>query len=64
MNAKHLHHLTQTPCVAQSGLQIKLTGTTAIIERLLLAQQQNNWKLYDTGGTGGGGEGEGEGEVL
>ena len=53
---KHLHILTKTPSVAQSGLAIKLNATTTIIDRLLLAQQQSAWKIYDQGDleTGGG----------
>ena len=73
-NDKHLHSLTKTPNVAQSGLAIKLTATTTIIDRLLLAQQQGPWKIFDQGDvdTGGGGDdvggggdviGGGDGEV-
>jgi hypothetical protein len=55
---KHLRLITQTPAVAQSNLQIKLEGTTIMIDRLLLADRQAPWKnagpnLDDDGTTGG-----------
>jgi hypothetical protein len=64
-SGKHLHSLSKSPCVAQSGLAIKLTATTAIIDRLLLAQQQSPWKIFDQGdiGTGGGGGDGGTGGI-
>jgi hypothetical protein len=60
---KHIKPLTQMPSVAQvSNLQIKLEGTTAMIDRLLLADRQAPWKTGfrnfpdddddTTGGTG------------
>lgn len=54
---RHLQYLTRTPHVAQSGFVIKLEGTTAIIDRLLLAQRQAHWKIFDTGGEPGGDNG-------
>ncbi len=53
MSRNHLTLLTQRPSVAQSGLEIKLTGTTDIIDRLLLAQRQAPWKLVESTGTTG-----------
>jgi hypothetical protein len=42
---KHLKPITQLPPVAQiSNLQIKLEGTTQIIDRMLLADRQAPWK--------------------
>ncbi len=58
-NLKHLRTITQTPAAAQSNLQIKLEGTTAMIDRILLADRQIPWKNAGPsdggdGGTGGG----------
>lgn len=42
---KHLKPITVVPAVAQiSNLQIKLEGTTQIIDRMLLADRQAPWK--------------------
>ncbi|MFM1918538.1 MAG: hypothetical protein RLZZ303_172 [Candidatus Hydrogenedentota bacterium] len=41
---KHLRLITQAPAAAQSNLQIKLEGTTAIIDRILLVDRQAPWK--------------------
>lgn len=53
---KHLRLITQTPAAAQSNLQIKLEGTTAIIDRILLVDRQAPWKnagpTVDGDGTG------------
>jgi hypothetical protein len=58
---KHLLLITRAPEKAQSNLQIKLEGTTAIIDRLLLVDRQAPWKATGPsdgdgtdGGTGGG----------
>lgn len=48
--AKHITLLTRTPSVAQTTLQIKLEGTTEMIDRLLLIDRQRPWKA--TGPTG------------
>jgi len=52
-NFKHLRAISQTPAVAQSNLQVKLEGTTLIIDRLLLVDRQAPWKV--TGPTDGDG---------
>ncbi|MBI1317751.1 MAG: hypothetical protein GC168_02235 [Candidatus Hydrogenedens sp.] len=63
-SSNHLRLITRKPEKAQSNLQIKLEGTTAIIDRLLLVDRQAPWKATgptdgtDTGtgtGTGTGG---------
>lgn len=59
---KHLRLISKTPAAAQSNLQVKLEGTTIMIDRILLADRQAPWKNTgsigdddgtDTGGTGG-----------
>ena len=50
-SSKHIAFQTRTPSVAQSNLQIKLEGTTAMIDRLLLIDRQRPWKA--TGPTDG-----------
>lgn len=68
MAFKHIGLVTKKPGVAQTNLQIKLEGTTAIIDRFLLADRQAPWKVggpfdgedtdtdTDTGGGGLGGQ--------
>lgn len=59
-NLKHLRPITQTPAAAQSNLQIKLEGTTLMIDRILLADRQAPWKVTgpsDGDGTDGGTDG-------
>ena len=58
---KHLRLMSRKPEVAQTNLAIKLEGTTAIIDRFLLADRQAPWKVggpFDgeapDGGAGGG----------
>jgi len=56
-HSKHIHPVTRTPDLAQvSNLQIKLEGTTAIIDRLLLVDRQAPFKA--TGPTDGDGTGD------
>lgn len=59
---KHLRLISKTPATAQSNLQVKLEGTTIMIDRILLADRQAPWKNTgsigdgdgtDTGGTDG-----------
>lgn len=68
----HLRLITKAPTSAQSNFAIKLQGTLDIIDTLLLAQRQAQWKAFfpdggaegESGGgdtdTGGGGFGGGE----
>ena len=63
----HIRFVSKAPLAAQSNYAIKLQGTLDIIDTLLLAQRQSQWKAWfpsdgATGEPGGGGEGEGEGE--
>jgi len=52
---KHVGFVSKkTPVLATSPLQIKLNGTIDIIDRLLLAQRQAQWKVPNGGGDGGG----------
>jgi len=52
---KHLSLVTQRPEHAQiSNFQIKLEFTTAVIDRLLLADRQSAWKIIPGAGTGTG----------
>jgi len=47
---KHVRLVTQTPEQAQiSNFQVKLDFTTAVIDRLLLADRQSGWKVIGTG---------------
>ncbi|HOC68947.1 MAG TPA: hypothetical protein PLL36_03600 [Candidatus Hydrogenedentes bacterium] len=49
---KHLSPVTQRPGHAQiSNFQIKLEFTTAVIDRLLLADRQSAWKIVPGAGT-------------
>jgi hypothetical protein len=56
----HLRFVSKAPTAAQSNFAIKLTGTLDIIDTLLLAQRQSNWKAFfpaggadgSSGGTG------------
>lgn len=41
---KHVKMMSRKPSVAQSNLQIKLEGTTDMIDRLLLVDRQAPWK--------------------
>lgn len=60
-NFKHLRLISQTPAAAQSNLQVKLEGTTLMIDRILLADRQAPWKntgpTVDGDGTTGGTDG-------
>lgn len=60
----HLRFITKAPTSAQTNFAIKLQGTLDIIDTLLLAQRQAQWKAFfpeggaegesgNTGGTGG-----------
>jgi hypothetical protein len=53
-NFKHLAPVAQRPEHAQiSNFQILLEWTTAVIDRLLMADRQSDWKIVPgTGGTG------------
>lgn len=52
---KHLAPVTERPEHAQiSNFQIKLEFTTAMIDRLLLADRQSAWKIVPGTGTGTG----------
>jgi hypothetical protein len=66
----HLRFVSKAPTAAQSNFAIKLQGTLDIIDTLLLAQRQAQWKAFfpeggadgesggtDTGGTDTGGTG-------
>lgn len=60
----HLRFVSKAPTAAQSNFAIKLTGTLDIIDTLLLAQRQSNWKaFFPDGGADGtsGGTGTGTG---
>jgi len=46
-----LHLISRTPLVAQSTIEIKLTGTTEMIDQILLGYRQQPWKA--TGPSGG-----------
>ena len=49
---KHLAPVTQRPEHAQiSNFQIKLEFTTAVVDRLLLADRQSAWKIVPGSGT-------------
>lgn len=49
---KHLLPVTQRPGHAQiSNFQVKLDFTTAVIDRLLLADRQSAWKIVPGAGT-------------
>ncbi len=49
---KHVVTITQGPEQAQiSNFQIKLEFTTAVIDRLLLADRQSAWKIVPGAGT-------------
>lgn len=66
----HLRFVSKAPTAAQSNFAIKLQGTLDIIDTLLLAQRQAQWKAFfpdggaegetgtDTGTDTGGGLGE------
>lgn len=65
----HLRLISKAPTAAQSNFSIKLTGTLDIIDTLLLAQRQAQWKaFFPSGGaegeSGGGGDGGGLGGGL
>jgi len=63
----HIRSITKTPTTAQTNFAIKLQGTLDIVDTLLLAQRQSQWKAFfpvggaegeaptdtDTGGDGG-----------
>lgn len=64
----HLRLITKAPVTAQTNFAIKLQGTLDIVDTLLLAQRQSQWKAFfpdggaegesgggTDGGTGGGG---------
>lgn len=56
MNAKHIRSMSKAPSVAQvSNFQVKLEGTTDMIDVLLRAQNAVPWKVIrpigDDGGT-------------
>lgn len=61
----HLRLISKAPTAAQSNFAIKLTGTLDIIDTLLLAQRQAQWKAFfpDGGAEGesGGGTDDGGG---
>ena len=42
----HLRLISKAPTAAQSNFAIKLTGTLDIIDTLLLAQRQSQWKAF------------------
>ena len=42
---RHFAAISKQPSVAQTNLQIKLQGTTDIIDRFLLAGRQRPWKV-------------------
>lgn len=59
----HLRMISKAPATAQTNFAIKLQGTLDIVDTLLLAQRQTQWKAFfpsggaegtpaDTGGTG------------
>ena len=49
---RHMTAVSRVPATAQiSNYQIKLESTTAIIDRLLLAQRQQPWKSTGPSGT-------------
>lgn len=49
---KHTRPVTKTPEYAQiSNFQVKLDFTSAVIDRLLLADRQRGWKLVPGGST-------------
>lgn len=58
----HLRFVSKAPTAAQSNFAIKLQGTLDIIDTLLLAQRQAQWKAFfpdggadgETGGTDSG----------
>ncbi len=50
---KHVRPVTQKPEQAQiSNFQVKLDFTTAVIDRLLLADRQRPWKIVPGDGAG------------
>jgi len=59
---RHLKAISELPEFAQSPVTIKLTGITALVDRLLLVERQSQWKIVGSGEDTGGTEGEGEGE--
>jgi hypothetical protein len=47
---KHVRLVTKTPEQAQiSNFQVKLEFTTAVVDRLLLADRQSPWKIVPGG---------------
>ena len=50
----HLLALTRSPKAAESNFQIKLEGTTMIIDRIMLGARQAPWKAGDFEGESGG----------
>ena len=56
----HLRLITKSPASAQTNFAIKLQGTLDIVDTLLLAQRQSQWKAFfpadgaegTSGGTG------------
>lgn len=63
----HLRLITKAPTSAQTNFGVKLQGTLDIVDTLLLAQRQSQWKAFfpeggaegesggnDDGGGGGG----------
>ncbi len=60
---RHVRPVTQLPSVAANTIAIKLQGVTDIIDRLLLAQRQFNWKTPDAGGGGDGDGTTGDGDA-
>lgn len=42
---KHIEAMSKTPSVAQTTITLKLNATIDIVDRLLLAQRQVQWKV-------------------
>ena len=65
---EHLRLISKAPTAAQSNFAIKLTGTLDIIDTLLLAQRQSQWKAFfpadGADGESGGGTTDGGGGIL
>jgi len=48
MVRKHRHGraITKVPAIAQTSLGIKLAGTVEILNTILLADRQSQWKVF------------------